>query len=68
MSLQEILKLLEKKYPINMKINMNPVLCIYDDGSGRITRNALDSMYDTGNVLFIFGDLEELIMHLQETE
>lgn len=64
-SLKIILKLMEKKYPTNYSKGMNPVLVIYDDESGRIVKDALCSMYKSGNTLFAFSSIEELMEHLK---
>lgn len=64
--LQQVLKLMEKKYPMNIKEETNPVLVIYDDESGKIIRNATYGMYDKGNSLFEFSSISELLEHLEK--
>ena len=59
MSLQEILKLMEQKYPGD-----GTALLIYSDESGRITSNP-EEPYN-GGVLLEFDSIEVLVLHLQE--
>lgn len=58
MSLKDILKLMEQKYP-----GMTALL-IYDDESGRIVDEA-ERPYDQ-DPLFEFSHIEDLVQHLQE--
>lgn len=67
MNMQYLLKLLEQKYPAKHSEGMNPAILIYNDESGRIVKNALNSAYepDRSNSLYEFYSLEELYKHLQ---
>lgn len=67
MELKKILRLMEEKYPTDYRKHMNPVLFIYDDGSGRILKEAQERAYGNGNsnTLFEFNTLDELIQYLQ---
>ena len=65
-SIQRILKLLGKKYPYNESEEINAALFIYDDGSGRIVKDVQEYVYERGNTLFSFLDIEELVKHLEE--
>ena len=61
-SLKTILKLVEKKYPETEFLDF-PVLMIYTDESGRITRYPTEP-YDH-EIEFSFGSIEELVEHLR---
>ena len=67
MEIQELLKLIHKKYPDSWTdMGMWPVLWIFDDGSGKIIKDATIDVYAEGNVLFDFQNLQELIDHLTD--
>lgn len=68
MTLQEILKLMEKKHPSECSKGINPVLFLYDDGSGRILKNSIESPFAHSNILYNFEDVESLIAHLESNE
>jgi hypothetical protein len=73
MSLQKILKLMEKKYPAGDENGwLGAMLILYDDGGGYINRTRLPNENPddfSGNYmrnhLFSFITIKELVEHLQ---
>lgn len=53
-----------KKYPWDG--TQNPVLFIFDDGSGGIVNGGGIRPCDYPNILFDFSTVEDLIKHLEE--
>lgn len=59
-TLEKLLKLMKKKF------GHSPMLILHEDGSGRITSNFLHP-YET-TPMFEFGNISQLLNHLQETK
>lgn len=64
MDIKKILDLLSKKHPTDYKRGINPAIFIYDDGSGKIVRDALVHPYENRNFLFEFSTVDELVDYL----
>lgn len=59
---EQLLELMKNKYGADY---YQAAILIYDDGSGRIVKDAIKDNYDKSNEAFSFHSVDELIEHLE---